>query len=271
MKNFLVLGSLFFLFASTLPAEEELLTQDETYLSEGPSILNSRPLSPEIRKKMEESRQKEMEEMEEMENESPLHLTGLAIPIKTHQYASFVSNETGVSYSPYHIHRIIGMPQFNMIQLEDRSEWVIDKADLPILRTWKMGDPIEITPKGFFSRSSTWTYLLTNTVAESSVHVSLFKAPVPFDRNASWVSGLDKETGHVYLKNGLEDRTVWEVASSDLYLLAQWHVEDSIIIGKNDSYFWWFSPYNNILINVNGNHFVRARVVSSIPQKGDNN
>ena len=76
--------------------------------------------------------------------------------------------------------------------------------------------------------------------------------PIAFGPYTHWIIGMDFRSGHVYLENG----TTWTISSNDLFIFNEWAINDTIILGSNDS---WFSNYDSLLINVNMNNFVRAR------------
>ncbi len=209
------------------------------------------------------------EEISELDSTT---LAGLWIPIK-HQNFTMLSSDfmrgTASSYTPAIFHWIEGFPQHNLLKLEDGSEWIFDDADAFVIRSWEPGDTIVLSPKGGMFWGSNFGYILANKSLGSSVSANPYLGPVKFGPNSTWVAGINRTLGQVYLLNGKGDRTVWEVSPSDMYLFKDWAVNDAVIIGENDSWLWWLSSYNSIVFNVNMNHYVRSRQVSSTPHFND--
>jgi hypothetical protein len=227
--------------------------------------VNSRPLSQEKQQQMQSSRMSESEEASDEAYEYRVELSTLIIPIKDKDFVTLASsqpNQMGsvVNLSLYHW--IESFPQDNIIKTEDGAEWIFDKNDNYILRTWRPSDTIVVSPKGRWLWGSNYSYVMVNKDLGSSIDVNLFLGPVAFGNFSTWIVGIDQNNGHIYLLNGMGERTVWEISNVDLYLFKDWEVNDTLIVGQNDSWFWWFSSYNHILINVNMNHFVRARQIS---------
>ena len=113
-----------------------------------------------------------------------------------------------------------------------------------------MGDPIAITPNHSFL--SEYNYYVVNKATGSYVAADLILGPIAFGSYTHWIIGMDYTSGHVYLENG----STWTISSNDLFIFNDWAINDTIILGSNDS---WFSCYDNLLINVNMNNYVRAR------------
>jgi len=254
---------------STVNAEEALNDEIVSNLEENVTV-DSRPLSPQKKKLMEKKRQDEIDQNEQMLEEESIELSGLVIPIKTQNLIMLASNQynaTDASYSPYLYHWIDHFPQSNsLIKLEDGAEWFFDVNEAHVVRSWRPGDTIVITPKGGWFWSSNYSYVLTNRDLGTSVNVNLSLGPIAFGPNSMWVGGIDLMNGLVHLTNGQGEKTVWEVSSSDMYLFKEeWAVNDTIIVGENDSWLSLWSPYNHIFLNVNMNHYIRVRQMSNSP------
>ncbi len=235
---------------------------------DGHVAVSSRPLSAEKEQQMEDQRIAEYEQNQESTDEQATELSVLIIPIKTHNLITLASNQinsTAATLSPYHYHWIEDFPQKNVLKIEDGSEWIFDQSEEQRLESWTPGDTIVISPKQQMPWGSNYPYVMSNKTAGTSIDVKLFTGPIAYGTQTSWVIGKDPNLGHIYLINAQGDRTVWEVSATDMSLFQDWKVNDAVIIGENDSYLWWFSAYSNILINVNMNHNVRAKQVSSIP------
>jgi hypothetical protein len=136
-----------------------------------------------------------------------------------------------------------------VIEIEDGSRWKISTSS--VLRYWKLNDTIEITPND--STSSQYDYYLTNKSTGGYVEASLILGPVAFGPMSHWAVGFNLRKNQIFL----EDNSSWNVSEDDDYILNSWQANDTIIIGSNDS---WFSEYKYILINVNCNEYVRAKL-----------
>lgn len=224
--------------------------------------VGSQPLPPEIMKMMEEARAAEAL----LEEEGETQLSGLIIPIKHQNEWTFISNAlTTASYSPAMYHWVKEFPDENLLKLEDNSEWIFDASDALVVDTWQAGAPIVISPKGRFLWGSNYAYVMSNRDTGESISVNHFDGPIPFGDHTSWVGAVDWLNGHLYVINSKGDRTVWEVAPADIYLIKEWSSEQSLIVGENTSWLWILSEFNHIIINVNMNHFIRARPIESNP------
>lgn len=136
----------------------------------------------------------------------------------------------------------------SIAELEDGSNWKL--APNYSVFNWKVGDPMVITPN--HSWLSDYNYYVVNKFTGSYVAADLIVGPIAFGPYTHWVIGIDYTSGHVYLENG----TTWTISSSDGFIFRDWAINDTVIVGANDS---WFSSYDSILINVNMNNYVRAR------------
>jgi len=257
-----------------LNAEEEVQYEEETVNTEENVVVNSRPLSEEQKKLLEEQRQAELEELDEMLESESTELSGLIIPIKTQNLIALASNElhtTATTYSPFAYHWIESFPQGNILKLQDGSEWLIHKDDAEVFYTWRTNSTVVLTPASSWFTTPKHPYILHNKELDQSIRVKLFLGPIQYGPLSTWVAEIDRNANEVFLINGQGDRTIWEVHPSDTYLLngsnleEGWLVNDTVIVGKNDGWLWWFSSYDHILINIEANHHIRVRPVSSIP------
>lgn len=261
--------------------------QPPTEIAEGNVIVNSRPLSSENRELMESQRRAEMQESGELIEDGSVELAQTSIPIKWKnedhsvdlaitivpiKYKDLVAltadefHATAANYSPYIYHWIDSFPQGNIIKVEDGSEWIFNKDQAHIVRDWRSGDAVVVMPKGGSLWGTNYAYTVTNKDLGTSVDVNIFLGPIAFGAYSTWLIGIDMNLGQIYLLNGQGERTVWEVAFEDLFLIREhWATNDTLFIGENGSWLWWFSSYNSIIVNVNMNHYVRVRQVSSLP------
>lgn len=136
----------------------------------------------------------------------------------------------------------------SVVELEDGSHWKLS-PNYSVF-SWKVGDPIVVTPNhSFFSE---YNYYIVNKFTGSYVAADLIVGPLTFGPYTHWVIGIDYASGHVFLENG----TTWTVSANDTFVFNDWAINDTVIIGSNDS---WFSSYDTILINVNMNNYVRSK------------
>jgi len=229
-------------------------------------IVNSNPLSPEKRIIWEKMRREEAElEEQALQEEGSLRLTGTVIPIKSHSLNDLVAsnmNATAASYSPYVLHWIEELPQENVVKLEDGSEWIFDKSDIGFVRLWQPGHTIIFTAKRGSLWGSNYEYVLTNADKNVSIPVSPFRGSREFGKGSTWVAGINRTLGQIYVINGAGERTVWEISSPDKELFEEWLVNQHVMMGHNDSWFWSFSSYDHIIYNFHMNHYVHARMIT---------
>lgn len=170
---------------------------------------------------------------------------------------------TDADYSPYLDHWIDEFSQENVIKLEDGSQWIFDSMHLTRLDDWKPGDTVVIAPQdSIWFWSSNYAYLLTNKDTGSSLEANLFIEPTDHGSYSIWVKGINYSLGHVHLRNGQGEETVWEISNADAQLFKDWDRNDLIIVAENPSWIWWFSSFKDTLINVKRGHYVRARPLS---------
>ena len=143
--------------------------------------------------------------------------------------------------------------QGDLIQIEDGSYWDIPSSDRHVLYNWRAGDVLLITPNPFFF--SFYTYAIQNTSTGTFILANLSIGPIANGVYTHWITGLNQTSGQIVLENG----SLWKVCGSDwdMNQFNKWVVGDTLIIGSNDKP---YSSYDNILINVNLNHYVRARM-----------
>lgn len=136
----------------------------------------------------------------------------------------------------------------SIIEIEDGSQWKM--APNYSARYWRHGDTLAITPNN--SWNSDYNYYVVNKTTGSYVPADLILGPIAFGPWSHWVIGLDSLQGKVFLENG----STWKVSSNDENMLRDWQINDTIIFGRNSS---WFSSYDHVLINVNLNQFIHVK------------
>jgi len=204
--------------------------------------VGSRSLSKEISKEIAIQRAEEKRNVE-MRGYSAQEFAGMKAP-------SFGSPVQGY-YASVTTHWVNTIAvDGDSIEMEDGSWWKISTSDSYKVLGWRINDPLVVTPYNTWLSSTSYT--ITNKNTGSKVKAKLSVGPITYGPNSHWVTSFDPFSGYVCLENN----SCWMISSSDLNLLREWALNDTIIMGVNDQ---WFSSYDFILINVNMNHFVRAK------------
>jgi hypothetical protein len=162
------------------------------------------------------------------------------------------------------LYEIKEFPDATTILLDDDSEWCFELLDLPIVDSWKEGQTVVISPKLYW-----WLwdvkhmYVMTNRDTKQSIDVRLFDGPIAHGQHTPWVAATDWVNGHLYVKHAGGFETTWAVAPSDISLMKEWSSNQSLIIGENTSWLWFFSEHRQIIFNVELNHYIRAHLLST--------
>lgn len=152
-------------------------------------------------------------------------------------------------------------PETHLIRLTDGSQWKVSPSDLHKLSGWKAAQPITIEVDnwswGYLTLGNKhYIYRLVNATTGSSVEALLYKGSNINSPQYRQIEGLLKSS----LQVSLNDGSTWAVSSSDYLLFQEWVIKDTVVIGSVKK--GWFDCCNNyhyILINVDSNHFVRAK------------
>ncbi|MBS3904882.1 MAG: hypothetical protein KGZ39_06115 [Simkania sp.] len=144
-------------------------------------------------------------------------------------------------------------PYERIVQLADESRWKIAESDVRDVLSWRQGDFVVLSPNNQWF--SDYPYCLTNQSNRSTVRVNPLSGPLYDSPYTHHISGLDHNTPSkkiVYL----DATSCWVISEEDYSIINNWEVNDTIIIGVNDS---WFTRYDTILIDVETNTCVKAR------------
>lgn len=128
------------------------------------------------------------------------------------------------------------------VTLDDGSGWQVKDKDRIKTLDWLAGDSIIILPNHAWF--SSYYYVLHNQNTGNGVQVNLTMGPIYNGIYTHWIVAIDYYNKELCL----EDGSVWSISGGDEGTMKKWLVNDTIIIGINDS---WFSNKPNILINVN--------------------
>jgi len=127
----------------------------------------------------------------------------------------------------------------------------VNPTDLDKLPNWKANEFILVTQnRNWFSR---YLYRIINHSRQESVEVYLHEKPEIDGEHSHSIFAMNFDKGKVVLNN----TTVWELYQTDYYTYRNWAINDLIIIGINTG---WGSEYTHILINVDTDSWVRAKL-----------
>ncbi len=178
---------------------------------------------------------------------------------------SLVSEEdlvqsTGAVITSCADHWIASFPAPNVIKLGDGTEWTFNLGDSFLIRSWRTGDRIDICPKTNFLWASDYSYVLTNrSQAGSSIDVNCTLGPIKYGRFSAWIRGIDYANRQIYVVTGEGEQTTWVIHRNDDPFFQNLAVNSHVIIMNNGDFFWWFSPFNRILVHVELNQQLHAR------------
>lgn len=192
--------------------------------------IGSRPLSAEKKHQLNQSRQSAKPQIAQAVQAAAFPIEILIDDPRTHFLTSFSLFD-------------------NTIELEDGSFWQVYPHDMFKVLSWALNDDLSVAPNYSIYAGQ---YLITNHVTGDSLAADLIVGPVDLGPNTHWILGIDRWLGRVYLENG----TFWDVRGLDRHLLADWEVNDTVILGDGANE--WLGHHDSILINVNMDHYVYA-------------
>ncbi|MCH9630719.1 MAG: hypothetical protein S4CHLAM37_07230 [Chlamydiia bacterium] len=142
-----------------------------------------------------------------------------------------------------------------ILEIDDGSLWKVNRYHARKVLYWHTNDVIEITPTNSYRSER---FYITNKTKGTHVLAELSHGPICDNPFTNHVSCIDR--GEVYLMSvsGLESR--WVIDSKDTHKLINWQPEHAVIIGKDYNWGSWFTSSEVILINVENNDYVRARL-----------
>lgn len=158
-------------------------------------------------------------------------------------------------------HFIASFPQDNMIKLDDGSEWSFDRSEIYQVRSWEVGHTLLLYP----SNDKEKPYLFYNEDLDTYLKINPFAGPKKEGPKTNWIIGIDHNLGHVYLVNGLGDRSSWSIDPAYMPVFREWTTKQTIMVAShNMNWFekalsWFFSSYDFVLLNVNKIHNIPAK------------
>ncbi|MDF2549692.1 MAG: hypothetical protein K0S07_759 [Chlamydiales bacterium] len=150
----------------------------------------------------------------------------------------------------HHVQLITSIDSKNReVQVEDGSVWKVSILDQSEFANWQIGQHFIIQPAPWYSL---YDYDLKNFERDTSICATL--------QSPSYLAGCDIE--QIFAKQGIivvGYSIEWSVYSKDWDTLSQWKENERILIGRN-TYSASKRDFPYILININQNTFVRARL-----------
>ncbi len=277
-KQVLSLGISLFLMASPVFSSEEAEENQESLApidqvqeqskqsgalmeqsQEGEHIaVGSEPLSEELQNQMNDEHVEKYQEFKAQSEQGRSY----SPKYKASNISCALGSRPPVKLAAYshsmHVHSIKRVsPDGRFVEIGDGSRWEIATSDVQKVLKWcsYQNCVIFVMPNSGWLTSQVYPYTFTNQQSGSSVRVKLILGPILNGQKSHWVIKSEPSTGTVYLENG----TVWKIAKDDSPYFAKWQVNHHVIIGNYYPWFYFFYPYDSLLINVNMDHYVHAK------------
>lgn len=135
------------------------------------------------------------------------------------------------------------------VTTEDGTVWNVASWDRWKTLNWFTTDTILVMQNKYYF--SSYKFMLVNQNTGDQVEVNMGLGPLYAGVYTHWVIAVDYLNCEVYL----EDGSVWQIDSFDYGVINKWLINDTVIIGVNESGSL-FHP--NILINVNMVNYARG-------------
>ncbi|MBI5274670.1 MAG: hypothetical protein HY860_06440 [Chlamydiales bacterium] len=163
-------------------------------------------------------------------------------------------------HSPYRLVRSVD-PSGRTLEMDDSAIWVIANSSQREVIRWLKNDPLIIYPCLWpaWYGGSFWIF---NEKLGTYAYADLSLGPVINGDCTNHIIQIDFYRGEIVLRDARGYQNLWRVSTSDLNLLTNWRLGDSIIIGSNQSpAAQWQDRSDYILINVAENMYVRSNIV----------
>ncbi len=147
--------------------------------------------------------------------------------------------------------------KFSEVVLEDGSVWKIHPHYRCLVKDWKVGDILCISPNHC---CETPPFDFTNLRLKNYAAISLLSPPGKNNVYTCYLAYSDPEKGKlaIWTQGALY---LYVVDKKDQEILQKWTVGDPMIIGTNEWLFsTLFSTCHTILINPKFNHFIRVQL-----------
>lgn len=139
-------------------------------------------------------------------------------------------------------------------ELEDGSVWSISASDSYKTLNWLVSDVILVMPNHSWFSIYNYKLVNQNTGVAVEANLTLFLNPMYHSAYNHRIVAIDDVLQMIWL----EDGSVWSIAAVDYS--TKWQINDTVIIGINDS--WMANKHPNILINANLLHYVRCNCIN---------
>lgn len=175
---------------------------------------------------------------------------------------TFVTQTTASPYYqsgflPFYQHFLSNLQSYGeLLEIDDGSIWKINPYHKTHLSNWRPRDILEISATNNYYGER---FIITNKTLNTYVLAELSLGPIvnnPYTNHITWISQRELIITSV---SGIETR--WIIDLADTYKLICWKEHEAIIIGKHTpSWFSWKDTNEVILINVDKNEFVKAKL-----------
>ncbi len=160
------------------------------------------------------------------------------------------------SFLPFHQHYISSIQtNGNLLEFDDGSIWMVHKNYKSRLRHWRSGDIIEFSQSSH-NMKSTYRFWITNKTLNSYVLAEISQGPIIGHVLSQKISFIDPNL--IVLESGSFVNSTWILDSRDLNIYRYWDVGNTVIVGKNYSWFGWLQRSDILLYNVEKNQYIRA-------------
>jgi hypothetical protein len=140
-------------------------------------------------------------------------------------------------------HRPISVSIFGeQVTLEDGSIWTVSSWDQWKTLDWLTTDTILVMQNKWLF--SSYKFMLINQNTGKEIECNLTLGPIYCGAYTHWIIAIDYFNCEIIL----EDGSVWQIDPFDYSIMKKWMVNDTIIMGINESSCVY---HPNILINVN--------------------
>lgn len=147
-------------------------------------------------------------------------------------------------------HRAVAVSYYgDQVTLEDGSVWNVSSWDAWKTLNWYTTDTILVMQNKWLF--SSYKFMLVNQNTGKEVEVNLALGPYYLGVYTHWIVAIDYYNSQIIL----EDNSVWDMNFFDSSIINKWLVNDTVIIGINES---GSSLRPNILINVNVLNYARG-------------
>ncbi|CDR34042.1 hypothetical protein [Criblamydia sequanensis] len=151
--------------------------------------------------------------------------------------ATYYTSHQGVFYRP------VAVTAFgDQVTLVDGSIWNVRWEHRYKTLDWLVSDTILVLPNHSWFSAYQFRLVNQNTGADAEVNLAL--GPLYNGIYTRWIIAIDYFNREICLDDG----SIWRISPADDLVLKKWVVNDTVILGINDS---WFSSHPNILLNVN--------------------